>query len=115
MKRTVCLASLLAVLTVATTTTTSNAQDKSIAMGLVHGCIDAHERQLQRPPTREDKWFILNFCYCRAPGVAVLIQDEKSKQKMLLGDPQMQEAVGRIDAGCRDGVRAGRRFYPATQ
>ena len=103
------LATILAAAFIAGTAT---AQDASLIKGLIHGCMDAQERKLNRPLTNDDKRFILNFCYCRAPGMAALVPDEGSKQKFILRDPEMMAAVQRIDAGCLDGIRAGRRFYP---
>ena len=102
----------LSFLTLVFSSAPSIGQNESLARGLVHGCMDAQERQLKRPLTRDDKKFILNFCYCRAPGIAALMPDERSKQKMLLKEPEFMAAVARIDAGCHEGIKAGRRFYP---
>ena len=87
-------------------------QNESLSRGLVSGCVDAKERELNRPLTRDDKKFILNFCYCRAPGIAASMPDERSKQKMMLQDPDYVAAVQRINESCSEAATDGRRFYP---
>jgi hypothetical protein len=88
------------------------ASDEALLRGLVAGCIDREAGALGREPTIDEKRAILNFCYCRAPSVAALMPDAASKQKMMLKDPAMMDAIKRIDDGCIAGVKSGRRFYP---
>lgn len=88
------------------------AQDRSFAAGLVSGCIDAQEKAVSRPLTRDEKRFVLNFCYCRSASISTLTPDQESKKKLLLQDPQIMAAIARIDQGCLNGINAGRTFYP---
>lgn len=94
------------------TVAAADAFDESLLRGLVAGCIDREAGALGREPTIDEKRAILNFCYCRAPSVAALMPDAASKQKMMLKDPAMMDAIKRIDNGCITGVKSGRRFYP---
>ena len=89
--------------------------DDSLLRGFVAGCIDQQQRLHQDPLTIDMKRNILNFCYCRAPSMAALIPDAESKQKLLLKDPDFMAAIARIDATCIEGVKSGRRFYPANE
>jgi len=88
------------------------AADEALLKGLVAGCIDREVAPLGREPTLDEKRNILNFCCCRAPGLAALIPDDASKQKLMLAEPQMMAAVKRVDDSCMVGVKSGRRFYP---
>lgn len=92
--------------------TGSPAQDRSFTAGLVSGCIDAQEKAVSRPLTREEKRSVLNFCYCRSAGISALAPDQESKKKLLLQDPLVMAAISRIDQSCLDGVNAGRTYYP---